>query len=145
MGFANVPTKLYDVNLLINAHRAEASNHRATRAWFENEMAGPEPFIRIVTSPKVYKVPTPLADAIETAESIRSNPLCTPIHPGRRHFEIFAALCRSIHATGPLVADAYLAALAIERGCRWYTFDRDFLKFPGLDATVLNAARLTDD
>jgi hypothetical protein len=31
------------------------------------------------------------------------------------------------------VADAYLAALAIEHGCQWISFDRDFARFPGLN------------
>ena len=35
-------------------------------------------------------------------------------------------------AKGNLVADAYLAALAIESGCEWITGDRDFSRFPGL-------------
>lgn len=33
---------------------------------------------------------------------------------------------------GGLVADAYLAALAIESGSEWITTDRDFSRFPGL-------------
>ena len=30
------------------------------------------------------------------------------------------------------LADAYLAALAIESGCTWVTTDRDYSRFPGL-------------
>jgi uncharacterized protein len=30
------------------------------------------------------------------------------------------------------VADAYLAALAIEHGCEWISTDDDFARFPGL-------------
>jgi predicted nucleic acid-binding protein len=33
---------------------------------------------------------------------------------------------------GNLVADAYLAALALEAGAEWITTDRDFARFPGL-------------
>jgi hypothetical protein len=50
--------------------------------------------------------------------------------PGRRHWEIFAALCRDIR--GPLVTDAYVAALAIEHGCELVTTDGDFARFPAL-------------
>ncbi|MBM4037366.1 MAG: type II toxin-antitoxin system VapC family toxin [Planctomycetes bacterium] len=35
-------------------------------------------------------------------------------------------------AKGNLVADAFLAALAIENGCEWITTDRDYARFPGL-------------
>lgn len=41
-------------------------------------------------------------------------------------------LCRTANAKGPLVPDAYLAALAIESGSEWITTDRDFARFPGL-------------
>jgi predicted nucleic acid-binding protein len=33
---------------------------------------------------------------------------------------------------GNLVADAWLAAPAIEHGCEWITDDTDFSRFPGL-------------
>jgi hypothetical protein len=42
----------------------------------------------------------------------------------------FAGLCQEIR--GPLVSDAYLAALAIEHGCELVTTDGDFARFPGL-------------
>ena len=38
-------------------------------------------------------------------------------------------------ATGPLVMDAVLAALAIEHGATLCTTDRDFARFPGLEWT----------
>jgi predicted nucleic acid-binding protein len=31
-----------------------------------------------------------------------------------------------------LLADAYLAAMAIESGCEWFTTDRDCSRFKGL-------------
>jgi predicted nucleic acid-binding protein len=52
--------------------------------------------------------------------------------PGERHWEIFIDLCSRVHARGNLVADAYLAALAIESGSEWVTTDRDYARFPGL-------------
>jgi predicted nucleic acid-binding protein len=33
---------------------------------------------------------------------------------------------------GPRVSDAWFAALAIEHGCTWITFDRDYARFDGL-------------
>ncbi len=35
-------------------------------------------------------------------------------------------------ARGNLMPDVWFAALAIESGCEWITFDRDFARFPGL-------------
>jgi predicted nucleic acid-binding protein len=58
----------------------------------------------------------------------------TPAHAvriasGLRHWEIFARLCRESNAKGNLVADAYLAALAIESGCEWISTDGDYARF----------------
>ena len=50
--------------------------------------------------------------------------------PTRRHWDVFVGLCASIQ--GPLVTDAYLAALAIEHGCELVTTDSDFARFQGL-------------
>jgi len=54
------------------------------------------------------------------------------VAPGERHWDIFGRLCREGGATGNLVPDAWLAALAIEWGCEFVTTDRDFARFPGL-------------
>lgn len=35
-------------------------------------------------------------------------------------------------ATGNLIPDAWLAALAIEWSCEWITYDKDFARFKGL-------------
>lgn len=55
-----------------------------------------------------------------------------PINPGPRHWGIFERLCEATRAKGNLIADAYLAALAIESGSEWVTTDRDYSRFPGL-------------
>ena len=43
---------------------------------------------------------------------------------------MFVKLCRGIE--GPLVSDAYLAALAIEHGCELISTDSDFARFTDL-------------
>ncbi len=89
-------------------------------------------FIRIVTNPQVFNEPTPLAEAVTTAQRLRMQPNCMLVSPGAMQWEIFVRLCREAGAKGGLVADAYLAALAIESGAEWITTDRDFSRFPGL-------------
>ncbi len=56
----------------------------------------------------------------------------TVIVPGTRHWSIFLDHCGAAKASGNLVQDAWLAALAIESGCEWITTDRDYSRFPGL-------------
>lgn len=89
-------------------------------------------FIRVVTHPKVFVHPTPLADAIAFCEALRSQPNATLLVPGARHWAIFTALCVQVGARGNLIPDAYLAALAIETGSEWITTDGDYRRFPGL-------------
>ena len=85
-----------------------------------------------MTHTGIFPVPTPLPEALAQADALRQRPNCIPVAPGPRHWGIFAGLCRSAGAKGNLVADAYLAALAIETGSEWITTDRDYSRFPEL-------------
>ena len=49
-----------------------------------------------------------------------------------KHWSIFERLCVSSGATGNLVPDAYLAALAIEHSCEWISLDHDYERFTEL-------------
>jgi len=89
-------------------------------------------FIRVVTHPRIYGDPSPLAEALRFASVLRDHPNSLILSPGDRHWDIFQRLCQSANAKGHLVADAYHAALAIETGAEWITADRDFARFPGL-------------
>ena len=135
--------RLCDVNVLIYAHREDASpQHEAYREWLEKEVNGGEPlglselvlsgFLRVVTQPKFLSQPTPLGVALDFVDQLARHPNTRFVRPGPMHFNIFLELCRTIGAHGKLVADAYHAALALEHACEWITADRDFARFPGL-------------
>jgi toxin-antitoxin system PIN domain toxin len=133
---------LLDVNVLVHAFHEASPDHAAYRAWLETAVEGDEPFglaelvlsgfVRVATHPRVFDPPAPVAVALAFADALRSQPNAVIVAPGARHWEIFERLCASAGARGNLVADAYLAALAIESGCEWITGDRDFSRFPGL-------------
>jgi len=89
-------------------------------------------FLRVVTHPRVFAPPSRLEDGLQFAAEVREQPNAVTVAPGPRHWDIFTGLCRSAGAKGNLVADAYLAALAIESGSEWITTDRDYGRFPGL-------------
>lgn len=130
---------LVDANVLINAHREENRGHAFYRRWLTESLEGPETFfycelvlstfVRVVTHPRVYRTPTPLPTALAFAAGIRSRPNGVSIMPGARHWGIFERLCRLSGATGNLIPDAYLAALAVEADATWVTADRDFAVF----------------
>jgi toxin-antitoxin system PIN domain toxin len=133
---------LTDVNVLIYAHREDAADHPRFRDWLETVVASPEAFgvpdlvlsgfLRVVTHPRIFNPPTPLERALEFCNYLRDQPNAIVVTPGDRHWGIFTDLCSQARAGGNLVADAYLAALAIESGCEWITTDRDYRRFPGL-------------
>ena len=133
---------LPDVNVLVYAHRADSERHAEYRAWLEEVVAGPAAygmpdlvlsgFLRIVTHPRVFRDPTPLADALAFTEAVRDRPNRVSLAPGERHWAIFRELCQTAGVRGNLVPDAWLAALAIESGSEMITTDRDFTRFRGL-------------
>ena len=133
---------LPDVNILVAAYRDDVRDHEACRRWLEQVVRGEEAFalsdlvlsgfVRVVTHPRVFALPSPVEEALAFAEALRSQPHCVPVSPGSRHWSIFSRLCHQAQVKGNLVPDAYLAALAIESGCDWITRDRDYARFPGL-------------
>ena len=133
---------LPDVNVLVYAHRKDAVEHDAYRAWLEDVVNGEmafglsdlvlSGFLRVVTHPRVFVKPTPLARAVEFVDAFAGAPNRVRLEPGERHWGIFVRLCRESKVRGNLVPDAYLAALAIESGAEWITTDRDFARFQGL-------------
>lgn len=134
--------RLCDVNVLVYAHRRDATDHAIYRDWLKELISGPETygiselvlsgFLRVVTHPRIFADPTPLKIALEFAAEVRQQPNAAIIAPGPRHWQIFHDLCRRAGARGNLVPDAYHAALAIESGSEWITTDRGFARFPGL-------------
>ncbi|MGH9368796.1 MAG: type II toxin-antitoxin system VapC family toxin [Thermoanaerobaculia bacterium] len=133
---------LCDVNVLVYAFREESEDHLRFRAWVEEALSGDEPFavselvlsgfLRVVTNSRVFKPVVPSQIAFAFAEALRGAPSAVAVAPGSRHWDIFRRLCEHSGAKGNLVADAYLAALAIESGCEWITTDRDYARFQGL-------------
>ena len=133
---------LPDVNVLVYAHREDSPHHVACRDWLLETLKADRAFgmsdavlasfVRIVTHPRVFKQPSRLEIALGFVAGVLSQPHVVAVTPGPRHWEIFTRLCRDADARGNLVADAYLAALAIESGCEWVTTDGDFARFPGL-------------
>jgi uncharacterized protein len=133
---------LVDTNVLIYAHRLESDRHLEYRAWMDELIAGPEPYavsdfalnglIRVVTDRRIYQNATPAQVALDYAELVREQPHARVVSPGARFWTVFRELCRKTGASGKLVPDAYLAALALENGCEFISTDTDFGRFPGL-------------
>ncbi len=144
---------LMDVNVLVYAHREDAANHLAYRQWLESVINGQvsfgyselilSGFLRVVTHPKVFEIPSTLSSALRFTEQIRYLPNAVCLAPGSMHWKIFVECLEQIKATGNDIPDAYHAALAMEWGCEWVTADKGFKRFKGLKVrhplTLLNS------
>ena len=133
---------LPDANVLIYAFRKDVPQHPVSRQWLNGIMEGDARFglspvvlsavVRVTTNLHIFKMPSTLDDAFGFCEDLLGQPHCQVVEPGDRHWGIFRRLCTETETRGPRITDAWLAALAIEWGCEWITFDRDFARFPGL-------------
>lgn len=133
---------LLDANLLLYAYNPRSKDHDRARQWLEDSLSGHEPvrltwlslwaFLRISTNPRIFERPFSVEEASDIVRSWLSRPETVVLEPGERHQEILHGLMIDSQASGPLVMDAALAAIAIEHGATLCTTDRDFSRFDGL-------------
>jgi uncharacterized protein len=133
---------LPDVNVLVYAFRTDVPEHAISRAWLLSTVSGHARFgvsplalnavVRITTDPRIFRSPSTSEEAFAFCDFLLAQPNCEVVEPGERHWIIFKALCLETKTRGRRVTDAWFAALAIEWGCQWVSFDRDFARFPGL-------------
>lgn len=131
-----------DANLLLYAYDRKSPQHEASRTWLEATLAGPElvgfawltlwAFVRIGTNPRVFMRPLSMAEAEAAVSQWLAQPTVSILEPGEQHWETLQKLMNEGQATGPLVMDAALAAIALEHGATLCTTDRDFSRFVGL-------------
>ena len=133
---------ILDANILLYAYNADAPQQPAAALWL-NELfesgeiiALPWPtlwaFVRISTNSRIWANPRPAKEAFGLVRDWLEHPGVVVPHPGPRHAEILETLAIKHGASGPLLTDAVLAALAIENGARLASTDQDFRRFPGL-------------
>lgn len=133
---------LIDANLLLYAYHARSTQHEASRKWLEATLSGTElvrfawltlwAFLRISTHARAFERPLSVADAEAAISSWLAQPVAAIADPGERHWELLRDFVNRGQASGPLIMDAALAALAIEHGATLCSTDRDFSRFPGL-------------
>lgn len=132
-----------DVNVLVAAARSDHPHHRVARAWLEETLAGAESgtvcalmpmvlasFLRLVTSPKIFKRPTPIDEAIGFVDVMLSLPGVQLAELGPE-WKRLRALCLDKKLTGNELPDAWLAAAVAQRGEHLVSFDRDFRRLLG--------------
>lgn len=131
-----------DANLLIYSYDTGAIEHLRSSAWLAKVLSESEPvglswqtisaFLRVVTNRRLPGKRVTLQEAAGAVEEWLEQPNVRILVPGETHWPLLRRMIVEGGAAGPLVADAQLAALAIEYGGVIYTADRDFARFPGL-------------
>jgi toxin-antitoxin system PIN domain toxin len=132
-----------DTNLLVYAHREDSPWHDAAYASIAELAEGrgswaiPWPclheFLAIVTHPKIYAPPTPLAAALEQAEAWLESPSLVLLSESEGYWPELRLTLQVGRVAGPQVHDARIAALCQSHGVReFWSADRDFGRFPAL-------------
>jgi toxin-antitoxin system PIN domain toxin len=140
-----------DVNVLVAMHRRDHPGHLTADAALRPRLArrGAGVLVpgvcwaglaRIATNHRVFPSPSTPQDVQTIAHQIMAAPgyqeFADPPGLNRRFF----GLCVQADATGNLVADAYIAAIAQGFACPVLTFDTDFYKFDRLEVELLKPA-----
>jgi toxin-antitoxin system PIN domain toxin len=94
-------------------------------------------FLRLVTNPRIFKEPSPIAEAWLFVDAIESHPSAVLADMDQMAFGIFKHLCLIEDAKGNEVPDAYLAALAIRQDAILVTADKGFRRYKGLELELL--------
>lgn len=137
-----------DVNVLVAASRSDHPHHAVARTWLEDALSAAETgatftlmpmviasLLRLVTSPKIFIQPTPIADAVAFVDAILAMPgvELAPLGP---EWPKLRQLCLEKQLGGNDLPDGWLAAAVDHHAEHLVSFDRDFKK-------LLAASRFT--
>ncbi len=129
-----------DTNLLVYAHREEMPWHQeASRCMRElaegvPSWAIPWPciheFLAIVTHPKIFKTPSPMAVALAQLEAWMASPSVNLIAETPLHWETLKRTLTAGKVTGAMTHDARVVAICRQHGVKvLWSADRDFSRF----------------
>ena len=132
-----------DTNILVYSHREDSPHHylafESIKELTESNSpwAIPWPclheFYSIVTHPRVFDPPTPVAAAIDQVEAWLECPTLHVIGESGKHWHVLRSIVEAAQIVGPRVHDARIAAISQQHGVtELWTADRDFSAFPDL-------------
>lgn len=142
-----------DVNVLVAASRSDHPHHTAARAWLEAALGAADAgagltlmpmvlasFLRLVTSPKIFRQATPIEDAVAFVDALLASPGVQLATLGPEWSRL-RQLCLDKQLGGNALPDAWLSAAVAHLGEHLVSFDRDFRRLLARgDFTLLAAA-----
>ncbi len=132
-----------DTNILVYAHREDSPFHQAAFQRVAELAEGPatwaipwpclHEFLAIVTHPRIYAPPTPLAKALDQVGAWLESPTLDLLAELATYWPTLRVLLTDGRVVGAQVHDARVAALCRQHGAReLWSADRDFSRFAGL-------------
>lgn len=132
-----------DTNILVYAHREESEWHEVAFGKVKALAEGKTPwaipwpciheFLAIVTHPKIFAPPTPLAAASAQVEAWLESPSLSLLSETTGYWAVLSETTKIGRIAGPQVHDARVAALCTQHGVsELWSADRDFNRFPTL-------------
>lgn len=127
-----------DVNVLVAASRSDHPHHAVAREWLEEAVLAAghgasftlmpmviASFLRLVTSPKIFRQATPVEDAVAFVDALLASPGVQLAGLGPE-WPTLRKLCLDQRLGGNDVPDAWLSAAVAQTGEHLVSFDRDF-------------------
>jgi hypothetical protein len=132
-----------DLNVLLLASNAEATEHEEARSFLEQCAARPEVlclawptvmgYLRISTHPSIFSRPLSPREALANIQSLLSLPHTRTLAEEEGFLSVYEAVAGT-SVRGNLVPDAHLAAILLQHGVTTlYTRDADFRRFDFLE------------
>jgi uncharacterized protein len=132
-----------DTNILVYAHRQDSAFHPQAAICVRALAEGAAPwaipwpclheFLAIVTSARVFKVPTPWPQAQTQVDAWLASPSLRLLAEEEGYWRVLAEIVEAGRVVGPRIHDARIAALALHHGAsELYSADRDFSRFVSL-------------
>ncbi|WP_299430421.1 TA system VapC family ribonuclease toxin [uncultured Meiothermus sp.] len=133
---------ILDASVLIYAFRRDAPQQPACYTWLSQALARGRrvgvpgwvelAVLRINTLPSLGRQRVKPKEIFAFLYALRMQPAYELVEPGAAHLSILENLCLGLNLLGNEVNDAFLAALALERGATLVSADRGFERFAGL-------------
>ena len=134
-----------DTNILVYAHREDPPFHAAASRQVAGLADGRAPwaipwpclheFLAIVTHPRIYDPPTPIASALDQVDAWLQAPTLVLLAESEHYWTELRSLVTTGRVTGPRIHDARVAALCRHHGVReLWSADRDFSRYAGVTA-----------
>ncbi|MCL2393368.1 MAG: PIN domain-containing protein [Acidimicrobiaceae bacterium] len=133
---------LVDANVLLYAVNESEPRNNEARRWLDGALNDTETigfawvvllaFLRISTRVGLFPRPLTTDEALDRTNSWLARAPAVVAEPTARHLGILGDLLRATATGGNLVADAHLAALALEHRASVVSYDSDFGRFPGV-------------